>query len=101
MLLTETRAVSLPYCMVRILSWNVRGLNSLLKKHILKCVVLESKVDIVLNQETKMSKEYLEKAMTHIWLGSSWVSKKSHGATRGLAIMWNANKITGTILHSN
>ena len=63
----------------------------------LKCVVLESKVDIVLDQETKMSKKYLDKAMTYIWPSSSWVSQKSYGPSGVLGIMWNANKIIGTL----
>ena len=72
--------------MVRIISWNVRGLNSHPKKHILKCALLESIVYMALIKETKMSKDNLDNMMSHIWPSCSWVSHESNGASKGITV---------------
>ena len=51
--------------MVRILSLNVRGLNNHFKQDMLKIASQDSKVDMVLIEEPKMSKDNLDKVMSY------------------------------------
>lgn len=46
---------------MKIISWNIRILNGLHKQEVLRNLVRHHKLDIVLIQETKMSKDKVEK----------------------------------------
>ena len=47
--------------MMNIITWNIRGLNSIHKLDIVQNFVREHKLDILVLQETKMDKEKVEK----------------------------------------
>lgn len=55
---------------IKILSWNVRGLNAKEKRVIVKSLLKEWKVDVVCLQEMKL-KEVSKKGMKEIW-GNRW-----------------------------
>lgn len=56
---------------IKILSWNVRGLNAREKRVVVKSLLNEWKADVVCLQETKFSVASREK-VKEIW-GSRWV----------------------------
>lgn len=78
---------------MRIISWNVRGLNTPSKWCLFKCQIDASKEDLVLIQETKWKKEEWETKMRswRHWNGSFL---ESIGAIGGLGVIWNLVKVT-------
>lgn len=74
---------------VKIISWNVWGLNDN-KKETIKSLVKKWKPDVLCLQETKIE-EWSTVIATHIW-GSrwiDWVELKSYGRSGGITIFWD------------
>lgn len=78
--------------MVNILSWNIRGLGSSIKKRALKEILYHNQIDIVGIQETKLESfssrtlNALSNTVTH------WTTKSSNGASGGLLLGINESK---------
>nr|XP_033512517.1 uncharacterized protein LOC117277208 [Nicotiana tomentosiformis] len=75
---------------VKILSWNVRGMNDPNKRVIIKVGVREWGANLVCFQETKM--EVLSDAIVRSVWGSSWVKYDwipAVGSARGILLMWD------------
>lgn len=51
---------------IKLLSWNVRGLNSISNKNIVKTCLQKWKVDVVCLQETKLNKG-IEEIAKQLW----------------------------------
>lgn len=81
---------------MKITSQNIRGMNAPHKQDILRNVVKDYKLDILLVQETKMSKDKVEKL--RIFQKGGVSSYSSVGASRGSAIFWNLKTIKGEIV---
>ena len=76
--------------MLRILSFNVRGLGGVLKKAEIRKLIAKEKVDLVCIQETKkvtIVKRLVESMWGHE--NVDWVYSGSTGASGGLLCMWN------------
>lgn len=86
---------------MKLISWNMRGLNSPSKHQMLKTMIQLEKPAIVFLQETKSTNVFLEKILRKAWPGSRSVSVDGLGASGGLAIVWNPQSITLQDLHAS
>ena len=77
-----------------LVSWNIRGFNSPLKKRLLKRKIDKEKPAIVFLQETKCNSEEMSKISKRVWKGSKVVARDAEGATGGFALMWNPNLVS-------
>ena len=75
---------------LKILSWNVRGLNAVDKRVAVKSIIKKSRADVVCLQETKM--EVLgDEVVREVW-GSrfiEWVSLPARGSAGGILLGWD------------
>jgi len=80
---------------MKIITWNIRGLNSFHKLDIARNFIREQKPNFLLLQETKMSKEKAEpiKAFKNYSINAS----SSEGASGGTLMLWKKN-YSGSIL---
>jgi len=78
----------------RILSWNIRGCNSLLKKILLKRKVEIEKPTIVFLQETKCSEEQLKKVSKKSWRSCEVIVMDATRAVGGLGILWDPKVVS-------
>eukprot|EP00253_Pinus_taeda_P010679 PITA_10679 len=78
---------------MKLISWNIRGLNGLRKGRILKNMLKQEKPSILFLQETKCNSTILERIATKAWPGGLVTAVDSQGASRGLAILWDAHII--------
>lgn len=81
---------------MKIISWNIRGLNNPHKHDIIRNMIRDSNPDIFLIQETKMSREKVESLK---FLKNGNISRGSfEGASRGIATIWNLNTVKGQVI---
>ena len=78
---------------MNVLTWSFMGLNSPNKQWLLKHCILNSKVDIILLQEMKLSSEEMGKFRRSLGWREIMDSSKE-GASRCLAIIWDTGNIT-------
>ena len=72
---------------IKILSWNVRGVNDRNKRKLIKALIRSQKVDLVCLQETKMiemSLGVVRSLGVRRYLG--WGALNARGATGGVAV---------------
>ena len=55
-----------------VLSWNVRGLNSIPRQKVVRRLIESQSPDVVFIQETKLSLDGLAKCAAYIWPRGSW-----------------------------
>ena len=79
---------------MKLVSWNIRGCNSPLKKRLLKRKIDKEKRAIVFLQETKCDSEEMTKISERVWKGAMVVARDVEGAMGGLALMWNPNLVS-------
>ena len=79
---------------IKILSWNVRGVNNLEKRKVIKQFIRDQRVDLVCLQETKVQNMNLRMARS---LGarrfSDWVSVDASGSAGGILLMWDKRSL--------
>jgi exonuclease III len=75
--------------MMKIITWNIRGLNGRSKQKILRDCIKAENPDILMLQETKCAGAEAETIFQRIWRGCDFVLTDSTGASGGLAILWN------------
>jgi exonuclease III len=79
--------------MMKILTWNIRGLNGRSKQRTLReCIKVENP-DLLLLQETKCAGAEAEIIFQRIWRDCNFISTDAAGASGGLAILWNPASI--------
>ena len=83
---------------MKIISWNVRGLNASDKRQRIRQVIDSLQADIILLQETKLSQNKFDKIIV------SWKKWKAYhmqglGASGGLAVLWNPLTVNSQLLH--
>jgi exonuclease III len=78
---------------MKIISWNIRGLNGRSKHKLLRDLIIAEKPDIVLLQETKCASEDVDKLLPYCWKQGAAVAVDATGTAGGLAILWNTNSI--------
>lgn len=79
---------------MKIISWNVRGSNSQLKRRLLKRKIRIEKPVIVFLQETKCSGEDQRNYNKFFWKGAETMALDVNGATSGIGILWNPNLVS-------
>ena len=79
---------------MKLVSWNIRGCNSPLKRRLLKRKINKEKPTIVFLQETKCSSEEMTKISRWVWKGAMVAARDAEGATGGLALLWNPNLVS-------
>ena len=75
---------------LKLLSWNVRGLNEVDKRLQIHNLLRSWKVDIVCLQETKL--EWITRGIVRSIWGCpyvDWLYLGSDGASRGILLMWD------------
>ena len=84
---------------MKIITWNIRGLNSIHKLDVVRNFVREQKSDFLLLQEIKMDKEKAEqiKSFKDYCLKASSVE----GASGGTLMMWKSKYYIGTVLKTS
>lgn len=86
---------------MKLISWNVRGLNSPTKHRMLKNMIQQEKPSIVFLHETKGNNVVLEKVMNKTWTECRSVSVDASGASGGLAILWNPQILSLQDFHAS
>lgn len=79
---------------MKLISRNVRGLNSPSKQRMLKNLIQLEKPSVLFLQEMKGNSATLETILNRVWLGSCSVSVDASGASGGLAVIWNPQILT-------
>ncbi|GLJ40144.1 hypothetical protein SUGI_0822720 [Cryptomeria japonica] len=85
---------------MKVVMWNVRGINSPNKQHILKCCILTSKAKLTLVQETKLNQSkigYLQRKLGYL----EWEVVLAVGASGGLGVIWDPRRVTIKHISSN
>jgi exonuclease III len=80
--------------MMKIITWNIRGLNGRSKQRILRDCIKAENPDILMLQETKCAGTEAETIFQRIWRECNSISTDSTGASGGLAILWNPSNIS-------
>ena len=75
---------------IKILSWNVRGVNDKNKRKIIKALISSQKVDLVCLQETKMTEMSLG-VMRSLGVGRflEWGALNAWGAAGRVVLFWD------------
>jgi exonuclease III len=76
--------------MIKIISWNCKGLGSECKKKLVKDLVRVEKPQVLMLQETKMKDLEILQEIHLIWHSSSGIAASSRGASGGLYTLWNS-----------
>jgi exonuclease III len=76
---------------MKIISWNIRGLNGRSKQKMLRDMIIEEAPDIVMLQETKCTTEDINRLLPYLWKQGEVVSIDAMGTAGGLALLWNTN----------
>ena len=74
---------------MKVLSWNIRGLNSKGKQRYLKDKLKVEKPQIMLLQETKVSGQKLQSIMQSFKMKYEVMAIDYVGTSGGIAILWN------------
>ena len=77
---------------MRITSWNARGINAPSKKRLIKQYLKSFNSEIILIQETKLSKIESSKLSMMVGIWDS-IFTEEIGASGGLAILWNPRRV--------
>lgn len=86
---------------MKLISWNIRGLNSPRKGRLLKNMLMQEKPNILFLQETKCNSTVLEKIAAKAWPGGLVTAVDAQGAWGGLAVLWDARVIQLDSIHAN
>lgn len=79
---------------MKIFSWNIRGLNAASKHRILRKKRNQVNTNLVMLQETKCdSRNMQELIIRKIWKLCDLLCYEVDGASSGLALLWNPEKI--------
>jgi exonuclease III len=78
---------------MKIITWNIRGLNGCSKQKLLWDLIIVEKPEILLLQETKCTSKDIDKLLPYCWKLGGVVAIDATGTTDGLAILWNTNVV--------
>ena len=76
-----------------ILSWNVRGLNSIPRQKAMHELVTDHSPDILCIQETKLSVDSFFTCVPNIWFLGQCQCVGALGSSGGLAMCWDPRKV--------
>lgn len=83
---------------MKVILWNIKGMNNLHKKDLLKNIFCDHKPDILLIQETKMQIDKLEALKSFLFKDCGFHGVSFDGASGGVATFWNAKLLRGIIV---
>lgn len=86
---------------MKLISWNLRGLNGLGKYGMIKNLIQKEKPHIFFMQETKCSSTLLNTTLSKAWHGYHTMAVDAIAVSGGLAITWNAQAIELIDSHAN
>jgi len=78
---------------MKVISWNVRGINGLNKHKMLCRVILQEKPTMLMIQETKRNSDNLRALLLPLWKNNKSIAFDVARALGGLAIAWNPSEI--------
>lgn len=87
---------------LRIVTWNVRGINKKIATRNLRKLVRETKASILLCQETK-NQRWSDSLLEEIWDSTNhgWLVVNSEGASGGLLISWDKQIVSLSLVQSS
>ena len=74
---------------MKLISWNIRGLNGRSKQRMLKMKLQKDPPSVLFLQETKCPSESASAIMARIWKNCTTIAIDVQGASGGLCISWN------------
>jgi exonuclease III len=77
-----------------VLSWNVRGLNSIPRQKAVRRLIESQSPDVIFLQETKLSIEGLANCASRIWPLGSWQGVGALNCSGGVACFWDPRKVS-------
>jgi len=77
---------------MKYVSWNCRGLGSILKEEALKDIVRMYTPEVLLIQETKIEEEALLQVSNKYWKKGQGKAISARGASGGIATFWDISK---------
>ena len=86
---------------MKLISWNVRGLNIPSKHRMLKNMIQQYKPSIVYLQETKCNSKALEHIVAKVWANFCSIIVDASGASGGLAIIWDPQVLSLHEFHAS
>ena len=86
---------------MKILSWNIRGLNGRSKQRMSKMKIQKDRHVVLFIQETKCSDDLASKLMSRIWKDSRMIAIDARGASGGISITWNPLLATFSVATSS
>ena len=78
---------------MKVISWNARGLNSQMKRRLLKKKVQKNKPDIIFVQETKCASSTIHNISKKLGKHMEYMETASNGWEGGLITLWNLQVI--------
>ena len=82
---------------MKIISWNIQGLNNPHKHDILRNMIRDNRPDILVIQETNMLKDKVENLS--IFKGGKIIGSDSKGASGGMVVFWINKWIQGELIY--
>ena len=79
---------------MKLISWNVRGLNNPGKYRMIKNMIQKERPQILFLQETRCNSIALGTILTKAWPGCQLVAVDGSGSSRGLTIVWDSQSIS-------
>ena len=80
---------------IKILSWNVRGVNDSNKRKVIKNLIRTNRVDLVCLQETKVQKMNNDMVRS-LGVGRflNWTALNAEGSAGGILLFWDKRRIS-------
>jgi len=78
--------------MMKIVSWNCRGMGSRVKEEGIRSLIRTKTPNILLSQETKLEDFVFLQASKKLWRKCEAKVISARGASGGLTTLWNASK---------
>ena len=86
---------------MKLISWNVRGLNGPGKYRMIKNMIQKERPHLLFLQETKCNSQTLGSILTKAWPGSRSVVVDASGFSSGLAIAWDTQSLQVGDFHAS
>lgn len=86
---------------MKLISWNIRGLNGPRKTRILKNMLKQENPQVLFLQETKCDSNALDRLTAKFWPRSQNIAVDADGASGGLAIIWDSRAIVLNNFHAH
>ena len=79
---------------IKILSWNVRGVNDSDKRKVIKNLIRTNRVDLVYLQETKVQEMNVD-MVRNLGVGRflNWTALNAEGSAGGILLFWDKRRI--------